>query len=139
VTGSAPGEGFWVLATRDASTLRVVLASFSASDPRARTVRIDGASGTGTIEHLQPDGSAAPTSSPFDGVVTLAPNDAVLIEIPLAAQETSTAPITATAPAGVSQLPVTGGDATTTGAFLLGLAALLALALLRRGRLTAWS
>jgi hypothetical protein len=71
--------------------------------------------------------------------VALAPNDAVLVEIPLAAQDTSNAPANATAPADVSQLPVTGGDATLLGASLLGLAGLLALALLRRGRLRSCS
>jgi hypothetical protein len=140
VTGSTPEDGFWALATSDGSTLRVVLASFSAADPKARTVRIDGLDGTGsgTIEHLQAGGSAPPTSSPFDGVVALAPNDAVLVEIPLAGRGTTTVPVTTTAPVAASQLPVTGGATAVTGAALVGSAALLALALLRRGRLTSW-
>jgi hypothetical protein len=138
LTGSTPADGFWAVATKDDSTLRIVLASFSVAEPKSRTVRIDGVTGTGTVEHLQADGPAAPTSSPFDGVVVLAANDAVLVEIPLVASDTSSAPATATTPTAVSSLPVTGGRSTLLGASLLGLAALLALALLRRGRLTSW-
>jgi hypothetical protein len=138
LTGTAPEDGFWAFATRDGSTLRVLLTSFSVADPKARTVRIEGAGATGTVEHLQPDGPAPPTSSPFDGVVALAPNDAVLVEIPLAVHETSSAPTPAAEPVAVSQLPATGGRSTLVGASLLGLAALLALAALRRGRLASW-
>jgi hypothetical protein len=138
LTGNAPEDGFWAFATRDDSTLRVLLTSFSVADPKARTVRIEGAGTTGTVEHLNADGPEPPTSSPFDGVVALAPNDAVLVEIPLVARQTASAPATAAEPIAVSQLPVTGGSPTLIGASLLGLAALLALAVVRRGRLASW-
>lgn len=88
LAGPSPLEGFWGLASRDVDgTVRVLLTSFSALAPSARTVRLAGLGPVGagaTVRYLDDPSGVEPAAEPLgaDLVVRLPANSAALVELP---------------------------------------------------------